>query len=385
MRIAFLAPRMHVQGPLPKLTPVLAEALRRRGCDVEVLPWGRGFEGEHLRAKFVGRMRDVLTARRAIVHGRFELVVVHTAHDWLTLTRDLVVTRALAGGSRVLVLHFHGSKSPLLLARGSWFFKRATAALLSTVDGLLVLSREEQEEWERFRPGVRVFVVRNPLPNAPADGPVRGAVRAGPPTILCVARLIEGKGVLELVQALSIVRRTTPCRLVLAGDGPEAERIRALAQRLGVSDSVELTGYVVGEDLAGLYRTADVFALPTSLSEGFPMVIQEALAFGLPIVTTRARGQGHHLKDGANAVFVPARDAEALAAQILRLLNDPELRTSMSEANLTKAREFEPDAVGEEYLTALERIAVDKHPEKRRDHYGPEAAHQTRNESSERA
>lgn len=353
MRIAVLSPRMTVRGPLPKVIPVLNDALRRRGCEIEVFPWGRRSEAERLPGKLLGRTRDVIRVRRAVVRGGFPIVVVNTAHDWLTLLRDLALTRALARHDLAVVLHFHGSQSPRLVAPGSWLFKQATAALLASVDGLLVLSHEEKAEWEAFSPRSRVFVTRYPRQTSIEPGPAEGD---GPPTILCVARLMSGKGVLELVRALPLVRRHIPARLVLAGDGPERARIQALATELDVADWVDLRGYVEGEELASLYRSADVFALPTSLPEGFPVSILEAMAAGLPVVTTPARGPVDHLAEGRHALFVHPHDPEALAVSLTRLLMDDELRRSMGEANLQRIREFDPDAVAEDYLGVLEEI-----------------------------
>jgi glycosyltransferase involved in cell wall biosynthesis len=355
MRLAVLAPRLTVRGPLPKLTPVLVEALRRKGCEVEIFPWGRRVEGERLLAKVPGRLRDVMAARRAIVRGRFAIVVVHTAHDWLTLTRDLVLTRVLAKPGRVVILQFHGSQSPRLLAPGSRLFKWATAALLAAADGVLVLSREEQREWQRFSPGSVVLVIRNPLPEALLTQPP-AELGDGEPTILCVSRLLEGKGVLDLVRALPVVQRRARCRLVFAGDGPEASRIRRLAEDLGVREHVELLGYVEGDELARTYRSADVFALPTALSEGFPMAIMEAMAAGLPIVTTPSRGQADYLIEDQNALFVRAGDHEDLAEKLVELVQGHDRRVEIGRANRLRAREFEPDAVAAEYLAALEQI-----------------------------
>jgi glycosyltransferase involved in cell wall biosynthesis len=357
IRVAVLAPRLTVRGPLPKLTPVLVEALRRRGCEVELLPWGRRFEGERLPSKLLSRARDVARARRAVVRGGFPIVVVHTSHDWLTLSRDLVLTRALVWQGRVVVLQFHGSQSPRLVAAGSWLFKRATAALLAAADGILVLSREEQAEWQRFRPRTRVYVVRNPLPDLPAAGGEVDESVPDEPIVLCVSRLLEGKGVLELVRACAIVREHVPCRLVFAGEGPELERIRALAEELGMEGSVDLVGYLQDKELATMYRQATVFVLPTALSEGFPMAVMEAMAAGLPIVTTPSRGSADHLEEGRHALFAPARDPEALADRITRLLQDDDLREGMREANRTRARRFEADEVAAEYHATLVEVA----------------------------
>ncbi len=344
---------MTVRGPLPKVMPVLSDALRRRGCEVELLPWGRRSEAERLPAKFLGRIRDVSRARRAVIRGGFPVVVVNTAHDWLTLTRDLALTRALARQNCAIVLHFHGSQSPRLVAPGSWLFKRATAALLASVDGILVLSREEKAEWEAFSPRLRVFVTRYPRQSSIEPGL---AEDNGPPTILCVARLMAGKGVLELVRALPLVHRQISCRVVLAGDGPERARIEELATELNVAEWVDLRGYVEGEELASLYRNAYVFALPTSLPEGFPVAILEAMSAGLPVVTTPSRGPLDHLVEGRHALFVQPSDTETLAASLTRLLMDDELRRDMGEANRRKIREFDPDPVAEDYLSALEEI-----------------------------
>ena len=255
---------------------------------------------------------------------------------------------------------------------GSALFKAATKALLTRTDGVLVLSREEQAEWQAFSPRSRVFVVRNVRPVPPERFAGRDQHGDGPSTVLCVARLMAGKGVLELVRALPLVQREVPCRLVLVGDGPEASRIRELAEDLGVGGSVELPGYLGGEELARRYRSAAVFALPTSLPEGFPTAILEAMAAGLPVVTTASRGPADHLVEGQNALFVPAHDPAALACALIRLLRDDRLRGEMGEANRDKVREFDPGPVAVEYLATLESSVAAVHPRRELGQLRPE-------------
>jgi glycosyltransferase involved in cell wall biosynthesis len=357
MRLAMLAPRLSTQGPLPKHTPPLLSGLRRLGCEVALLPWGRYQENEHVATKVMMRARDVLHARRAIVRGGFEVVVVKTAHDWRTLSRDLVLLHSVPR-DRVVVLQFHGSQSPRLVSPGSWLFKCATAALIWRSDGLLVLSKGERAEWQRFSPRKPVLVVRNVRPTPPRqlDG---GEVAAGTRmTILSVSRLIDGKGVDDLIRALPDVLGAHKCRLRIVGDGPEAGRLARLADELSVRDHVDFAGYVTGEALASIYRTADVFALPTSLPEGFPTVILEAMAAGLPIVTTAARGPADHLVEGRNALFVPPHDPPALASALSRLLADDGLRHVMGSSNREKVQDFDAGPVAAEYLAALEVICL---------------------------
>jgi glycosyltransferase involved in cell wall biosynthesis len=356
MRLAMLAPRGTVKGPLPKHTPLLVEALEQLGCEVELLPWGRRADGEGALAKVAGRFADVRDARRSISRGDFPVVVVKTAHDWRTLSRDIVLLYGL-DHRRIVVVQFHGSQSSRLVAPGSRLFKRATRVLLRRADGVLVLSEEEQRQWQQFSPASEVLVVRNVRPPVPAAAGQSGA-RDGPPTILSVSRLMATKGVHDLVRALPAIRRRIPARLVLAGDGPEAGSLRALADDLGVGDSLEMTGYLSGTDLWRLYSSAAVFALPTYHDEGFPTVILEAMASGLPIVTTPARGSADHLEAGRNAIFVPAKDPEALAVALADLLEDDELRRTIGEANRIKVAEWDPEPVARDYLAALEEIVA---------------------------
>jgi glycosyltransferase involved in cell wall biosynthesis len=358
MRVAMLAPRATIRGPLPKTTRLLVDALRKRGCEVELLPWGRRQEREGLADKLVGRLQDVRSARQVVNGGAFPVVVVHTAHDWRTLGRDVILLRALKARARQVIVQFHGSQSQRLAAPGSILFKAATGRLLALSDGVLVLSREEQAELTAFSPEARVFTVRYPQ-TVPTMATIRDAEPEGrnaEAKILSVSRLMVAKGLLDLVRALPLVRREHPCRLVVAGAGPAESGIRTLAAELDVSDYVDFPGYVEGEELARLYGAADVFALPTYHPEGFPTVILEAMAAGLPIVTTRWRGPADHLVEGENALFVPAHDSVALASSLTRLVKDEQLRYRMGQANREKARVFDPDSVAEEYLAVLERI-----------------------------
>jgi len=355
MRITMLSARETAHGPLPKLVPLLAAALRRGGWDVDVLPWGRLLEGESRASKAVSRSRDVVAARRAIRRHRSSVVIVHTGHDWSTLARDLVLVHAVGKRGRTIIVQFHGSQSPHLLEPGSRLFKRATAALLRSVDGIFVLSEEERIQWLAFRPGTNVHVVRNPMPDLP---PFPEVERAKPPTIICVSRLLAGKGVLDLVRAFAQVRDERDARLVFAGDGPDQPLVTALVRDLNLDGSVELAGHIDAAALARLYAEATVFALPTALPEGFPTAVLEAMAAGLPIVTTGARGPADHLRDGEHALFVPAGDPEAIAEALGRLLGDAGLRSRMADANRLKVLEFRPDAIAAEYRRAIESVVA---------------------------
>ena len=164
--------------------------------------------------------------------------------------------------------------------------------------------------------------------------PRRGGLRSrlgieeGAVAILQVGRLIELKAPDDLVRAVARARPETalPLALVLVGEGPEEQRLQALACDLDVR--TVFAGMLAGEDLIAAYVAADVFAL-VSRREPWGVVVNEAMASGLPLVLSdRVGAAGDLLEPGANGELVPAGDVAAQGAALAKLATDPELRNA---------------------------------------------------------
>ena len=144
--------------------------------------------------------------------------------------------------------------------------------------------------------------------------------------ILFVGRLHAEKGVFVAIDAMRSIESKQRCLLTVAGDGPAALQVRARAQRADVAGRVTVVGHLDPVRLAETYRNSDIFVFPTTWPEGFPTVLSEAMAAGLPIVTTRTRGSADHLEDGRHALFVPPNDPNAVARAVERLIEDEDSR-----------------------------------------------------------
>jgi glycosyltransferase involved in cell wall biosynthesis len=358
MRIFMLVQGPHARGPVPKHTSHLVAALRSLDCTVVTHPWGQHRGGESLLEKLIQRPRDVLSVYRALRHQTFEVAVIKTAHDWHTLLRDIAVALVIRRRCRPVVLQLHGSRASHLVEPGRHAFKDATAVLLSLVDGILVLSTEEERQWRAFRRRPPVFPVKNPYVRVfPADSHEPTRTSARNTGVLFVGRLIEAKGVFDLVDALPDVLEQTSCQLVIVGEGDQEQELRDRIHRLGLDAHVTLTGYLTGSELTDRYREATIFVLP-SWDEGFPTVLAEAMDAGVPIVTTRIRGAADHLDPGEHALFVEPRDVKGLSSAITTLLGDRDLRARMAETNRNRVRMFEPQVVAAEYLEVLKSVAL---------------------------
>ncbi|MCE5267549.1 MAG: glycosyltransferase family 4 protein [Planctomycetaceae bacterium] len=168
-----------------------------------------------------------------------------------------------------------------------------------------------------------------------------------PPVLMCPAHLIERKGQQYLLEALDILRRRgRRVRLLLAGEGDMRSFLESLTARYGLNDAVQFMGQVGHSDLLRLYQggEVDMVVLPT-LHEGIPVCLMEAMAHGVPVVSTRTGGIPELLRDGAG-ILTPMRDPPALADAIEGLLGDSEKRARLVQVGWRRvADEFSVEAV----------------------------------------
>lgn len=166
----------------------------------------------------------------------------------------------------------------------------------------------------------------------------------GDVTLLSVARLSAQeryKGVDTVITVLpSILAEPGGVRYVVAGDGDDLPRLRALAEERGVAQAVEFLGAVQRAGLPNLYGSSDVFVMPSVAEqrdgawtgEGFGIVYIEASAFGLPVVAGNGGGAPEAVQDGVTGYVVDGGDAAAVAAALVRLVKDAGLRERIGAA-----------------------------------------------------
>jgi glycosyltransferase involved in cell wall biosynthesis len=183
----------------------------------------------------------------------------------------------------------------------------------------------------RFRPGTR--------------RPDNGA-----PLVVSVGRLVEKKGFDDLLRACALVAaKGIKFRCEIYGDGPSRGELEALRDRLGLGGMVSFCGQRTQSQLIGVYHRADVFALTPRVTDdgdrdGVPNVIVEAMACGIPIVSTRVGGIGEVVASGVNGLLVAEHDSIEIAACLEDLMNDAGRRRSLGAAAARDAARFDDRA-----------------------------------------
>lgn len=181
-----------------------------------------------------------------------------------------------------------------------------------------------------------------PMPPDPARRAALGL--DGRRVILAPTRLVPRKGVDRLIAAMPAIRARHPDAILLvAGDGPQRVALEAMAAQSGGAEAVRFLGAVPAEDMPALYALAEFVALPNRAepgeSDGTPLVFLEANACGRPVIGGRAGGTPEAVQDGRNGLLVEGDDVAAIAAAVLRLLDDPALAARLARGGLEAARE----------------------------------------------
>jgi glycosyltransferase involved in cell wall biosynthesis len=201
----------------------------------------------------------------------------------------------------------------------------------------------------KFRPGITGETVR-----------ARYGIPLDHCLILCPRRLVPKNGLEFLIESLpSIRRRFSDVSVLIAGDGPERERLEARVRELGLHESVIFAGNQGNDDLPEFYAAADIVAIP-SLKEATSIAGLEAMASACAVVATNVGGLPEIIEDGVSGLLVPLRDPEALALAIMRLIETPELRKQLGLAARARVEQkFTWEQVASETTRAYERaIAV---------------------------
>jgi glycosyltransferase involved in cell wall biosynthesis len=210
--------------------------------------------------------------------------------------------------------------------------------------------------WDRF-PVVRCGVDTSVFAPRPEPGnPV--------PEILCVGRLVPAKGQHILIEACArLARDGVPFHLAMVGAGPDQESLTALAAKLGLSGQVTFTGALGQAEVRRHYDRADLFVIP-SFAEGVPVVLMEAMAKEVPVISTVIAGIPELIESGTDGILVPPADPDALAAAIASLLADPARRRELGRRGRDKVlRLYDLTANGAALAQVFrQRLAMEERP-----------------------
>ena len=274
---------------------------------------------------FPGFLLAFARALGSAVRG-FDPDVIH-AHWW-------VPGGWFASRGRVpYLITCHGS-DVRLLERGG-LIRRVALPAFRGAARVTTVSRFLATDIQRMLPGLQTEVLVTPMPVDPSRFlESAGVTKLEPPRILFAGNLVPSKGVDVLLRAVAeLERRGIPCQLKILGEGPLRAELQLLARTLGIWSRVTWASFVPQGQMAGEYGASTVTVLPSrGQAEGLGLTLVEALLAGSAVVGSGAGGIPEVVLHEKTGLIARDGDAEDLATQIQRLLNDPELRERLTRA-----------------------------------------------------
>lgn len=265
-----------------------------------------------------------------LIRYRPAIVHMNTSLDQKAYWRDLVYLLVAKLLGRRVVNQIHGGPFPrdffpdnVLL---TWILKR----MLLLSDAVTVLSSSELIAYQAFDNRINVHLVPNAINPAGLIDHPRMLNRDGPLRLVYVGRLVSAKGLFDAIDALHLLSKQGRIfTFVIAGGGADEARLQQTVRQSGLAHCVRFLGGVFNEAKKRLWLDSDVFVFP-SYFEGLPYSLLESMAAGCVPITTRVAAIPDVIQDGIQGLFVPIKDAQALASAIARLDDDREQLVKMA-------------------------------------------------------
>lgn len=352
-------------GPVSS-EPPFADALRKLGETVteEVYVYGDKAKPTPV----LERIRRVLSTafrfRKLLKHNDFDIIHFNTAFDLKTILRDSVSLFLMKPKGKIL-FKLHGSEAEKF-TETNFVLRFLINYLKRKVDAFGVHTSEEKANFLQLDfDEKKFFYVKNAVTihENVADNFSRQIKE--PEEVfkfLFVSRFIPAKGLLETIQACKRVREQG-FKFVLhcVGDGEVRVEAEREVERLKLQDVVKFTGYIAEDEVTKYFYNSDLFIFPTRHTEGFPNVLFKSVAVGMSVITTKIRASADYLIENENCLF-STQEPQNIAEKIIELLENKQLRQSMSENNIKFGKTLLPEAIAKEFVEIYKEVlAANKH------------------------
>ncbi|WP_169904383.1 glycosyltransferase [Desulfococcus multivorans] len=295
-------------------------------------------------------LKCIIITLRTMMRSRVDICHLHVSH-YGSFYRKWVIFRIAKIFRCKVMVHIHGSNFERFMTENS-FNRWMTRTVFNRADRVIVLSDEWKAGIEKFADKSHVVKLFNPAPRPRwvAVDHTRSALN-----ILFLGRLSTRKGVYDLLECIGARRafyEELGVRFTIAGDG-DVDAVRAIVNRDGLNAIVNVPGWISGKVKERYLSNADIYVLP-SYHEQLPMSILEAMAYGLPIVSTWVAGIPELVEDGVNGHLVDPGDIDGLGNALRTLVMSKEKRLSMGrESRQRVAGIFDAEKMITRELTAL--------------------------------
>jgi len=273
-----------------------------------------------------------------------DIIHINTSFSRYSFWRDSLYLLISKLFRKKILLQMHGGALDEFWKCNFSFLRPFIKLALEIPEQVIVLSSVQKKPFDELHVRQKVQVVPNMVGADKFN--IKGNFRCNVDILLdhmvilfVAAHFFREKGIWEVLKTVPlVVKEHKKAIFILVGGGLEENNMKKFCRKKGLQKYVRFPGYLYGKDITKAFLASDIFILP-SYNEGFPLTILEAMAAGLPIITTPVGAIPEIVEDGENGFLIEPKDPVALADKIIKLIDNKTLRETMSKNNKKKAKE----------------------------------------------
>jgi glycosyltransferase involved in cell wall biosynthesis len=278
--------------------------------------------------------------KKILKEFRPDLIHLNPSLQSIAIFRDFLFLKVIKKEKFPVLLFIHGWQENIGNKFQSIFWKHYFKTRFKMADAIVILANKFKKQLVELGINANNIYVSSTMVESELYLPVEKDF-SEPYNILFCARMIKEKGPFEILDAVPVILNKFPrSKFIFIGGGEDFIKLKTTSKELGIEKSVVFTGYISEEQKILFFKKSHLFIFPSYHGEGFPTVILEAMAAGMPIITTPIAGLADTIENNKEGLLLTNKpSAIEIADKIIQLLETPDKMKKMSEYNMREIKE----------------------------------------------
>lgn len=348
-KICFFVGNMNNAGGTERVCSIIANELANAGYEIVILSLSEGMQpffslNKNIKIRSLFPQPGRTLYRTPVLIYKLRKFLIKEKIETLIVVETMSVLFTLPAVQGLAINHICWEHFNFKNDNGKTGRRLARHLAARYCNYVVTLTERDKSFWlNRTSHKANIVAIPNPSPFKPK---VLGQKNEDK-IVLAVGRVTYVKGFDLLIESWKLVSDKFPdWKLVIVGKGEEESNLKRLINKYGLFDTILLAGHT--DDIGYYYNSASIFCL-SSRYEGFPMVLLEALSFGVPIVSFDCDTGPAEILEGTGSILVPTEDTNQLTQSLIQLIKNKDLREKISSKSMQKSLEYQPEKIIKEW------------------------------------
>jgi len=340
-KILILSPEPNIPGGVSNFIKLLDQYLTNRKFEISYVHTGKSYSFI-INVLYPFLIIDqILKINKKVKVFKPDLVHMNPSLSSIAIIRDFIFLKTINKHKIPVVFFIHGWQKKLSKKFESPLFKRYFKKRFEMADSIIVLAKEFKEDLIRLGINSEKVYLSSTMVESANYYPINKEFNK-PYTILFCARMKKEKGPFTVLNAVPQVLNEFPeTKFLFIGSGKDLGELKEKSKEMDLENNVQFTGYISEKEKQEYFKKCHIFVFPTEHGEGFPTVILEAMASGMPLISTAVAGLKDILEDGKQGLIIKCNPPESkeLSQKIIQLLRNENYMKQISKYNINEAKE----------------------------------------------